>query len=168
MKGAIKIVTGLYALFILFIFSSCNNAGQSAEKKILQDTTALTQVKEDSIVTKLRPVLFDLENKELSFNGRKPFDLTISNIRYNFISLKEYYTNQQASLQAQAKHSTNKEKTDKALNYLEQMIKSSVTEPEIYKVQFHLKAQVDKNYYNDEKTLYLKKDLTLLQLIFPE
>lgn len=156
------IMFGLIAVVII----SCNNS--PATENIPKQDTANVTVKEDSVITMLRPVLFDLQNAELSFNGRKPFDLTISNISYNLISLKQYYTEQQASLQQQAKFSTNKEKTAKALNYLSQMISSSNNAPEIYKVLFHLKAQVDKTNYNTEKILYLKKDLSLLQLIFPQ
>ena len=48
------------------------------------------------------------------------------------------------------------------------MINTSTDNSEIYKVQFHLKAQVDKTNYNTEKILYLKKDLNPLQLIFPQ
>lgn len=133
----------------------------------LTDTTEQTPVKEDSLITKIRPVLFDYENQELSFNGHKPFDLTISDIRYSFISLKEYYSEQEQSLAAQAKYSTNKDKTGKALRYLNNMSNSAGADPQVYKVEFHLKAKVDKTVYDEQKILYLKKDLTRLELIFP-
>ena len=157
------------SLGIALLFFSCgeNKKEASSNTVSVPDTTQNIPVKEDTVITKIRPALFDLENKELSFSGRKPFDLTISDIQYKFISLKEYYTDQQAALSAQAKYSTNKEKTDKALGYLVKMIQGSGTKPELYKVQFHLKAKVDKTVYDEQKILYLKNDLTLLELIFP-
>lgn len=161
-------LTAIRFTAIVVIFISCNNTPSATN--IQQQNAAATAaiIEADSVIIRLRPVLFDLQNAELSFNGRKPFNITISNIRYNVISSKEYYTEQQASLQQQAKFSTNKEKTTKALNYLSQMISSSKDAPEIYKVFFLLNAQVDKTNYDSEKILYLKKDLSLLQLIFPQ
>lgn len=154
-------------VFFAIAAVSCNNAA-TADVTPVQHTAAVENSKEDTVITKLRPVLFQLQNEELSFNGQKPFDVTISNIRYTLISLKQYYTDQQLSLQQQAKFSTNKGKTEKALQYLTQMITASNSNAEIFKVEFHLKAQVDKTNYNSEKILYLKKDFSVLQLIFPQ
>lgn len=157
----------LFAAFSVLFFSNCNTADSPVPPP--QDTiTPAPAVKEDPVITKLRPVLFNLQNAELSYNGRKPFDLTISNIYYTLISYKQYYTEQLVSLQAQAKYSTDKEKTQKALDYLSKMIKQSTVSEDLFKVGFHLKAQVDKTNYDTEKILYLKNDLTLLQLIFPQ
>ncbi len=167
MKKCIQTVAVICAAVLLF---SCGeNNKPDSKAAALPDTIApAIPVKEDTLITKLRPVLFDLENQELSFNGRKPFDLTISNIRYTPISMKDYYTAQQTILLGQVKYSTNKEKTDKALAWLAKMISTSATTPEIYLVQFHMKAQVDKTFYNEEKNIYLKKDFSPLQLIFPQ
>lgn len=167
MKKCIQTVAVFFAAVCLLSCGENNKpaAGTTAQPDSI---TPVIPVKEDSLTTKLRPVLFDLENQELSFNGRKPFDLTISDIRYSVISMKDYYTAQQAILQGQAKYSTNKEKTGKALAWLVKMIGSSSAKPEIYLVQFHMKAQVDKTFYNEEKNIYLKKDFSPLQLIFPQ
>lgn len=165
-KQFIPIVVFVY---LSFFFICCNNAADKKQPETPKvSNTTLPQQKEDSVVTKIRPVLFTLENKELGYNGHAPFDLTLSNIRYTLISQKDYYSEQLSSLQAQVKYSTNKEKTDKALNYLSDKIKASPAVTEIYKVQFHLKAIVDKTKYDEEKILYLKKDLSLLELIFPQ
>lgn len=157
------------SLITATLFFSCGENNKSAINNTvdLTDTTRQAPVKEDSLITKIRPVLFELQNQELSFNGHKPFDLTISDIRYSFISLKEYYSEQEQSLAAQAKYSTNKDKTGKALRYLNNMSKSAGADPQVYKVEFHLKAKVDKTPYDEQKILYLKKDLTRLELIFP-
>ncbi len=169
MKKQLAIIVLFSAAISEMFFISCNNASQQPQATPSQQyITDEAPVKEDTVISKIRPVLFNLQNQELSFNGRKPFDLTISNIRYQVISNKEYYMEQQADLQEQVKYSTNKEKTQKALQYLTQMINTSTDNSEIYKVQFHLKAQVDKTNYNTEKILYLKKDLSPLQLIFPQ
>ncbi len=165
-KQFIPIVVFVY-LSCFFICCNSTNDNKQPETAEASIVTPI-QEKEDSVVTKLRPVLFTLENKELGYGGHAPFDLTISNIRYTLISQKDYYTEQLSSLQAQVKYSTNKEKTNKALNYLSDKIKSSPAIAEIYKVQFHLKARVDKTNYDEEKILYLKKDLSLLELIFPQ
>lgn len=165
-KQFIPIVVFVY---LSCFFICCNSTADKKKPEIPEvSNTAPPQEKEDSVVTRLRPVLFTLENKELGYNGHTPFDLTISNIRYALISQKDYYKEQLSSLQAQVKYSTNKEKTDKALNYLSDKIKASPAIAEIYKVQFHLKAIVDKTKYDDEKILHLKKDLSLLELIFPQ
>lgn len=169
MKKQLLPVVFFSAAISMFFFISCNNAPpQPAAVASQQYIADELPVKEDTVISKIRPVLFNLQNQELSYNGRKPFDLTISNIHYKLISNKEYYSSQLADLKEQAKYSTNTEKTQKALKYLAKMINASADNAEIYKVQFHLKAQVDKTHYNSEKILYLKKDLSPLQLIFPQ
>jgi hypothetical protein len=168
MKNQLKAVVIFSSVFVLLASCANNQTKNEAHKVNTADTLqVLPPVQEDTLITKIRPVLFYLENQELSFNGRKPFDLAISNIQYHLISLKEYYTEQQTALLAQAKYSTNAAKTQKALNYLSNMIKQPPPHDEIYRAQFHLKAQVDKTCYNEEKILYLEKDLKLMQLIFP-
>jgi hypothetical protein len=162
-----KLTALLFFAITALAAANCNNAATADVAPVQQDTAAVT-VKEDTVLTKLRPVLFHLQNEELSFNGKKPFDVTITSIRYSIISFKQYYADQQESLLQQAKYSTDKEKTQKALHYLTKMIQASNSSEDIFKVSFHLKAQVDKTNYNSKKILYLKKDLSVLQLIFPQ
>lgn len=159
------------ALIILAAILLAACSGENSPKSE-PETTIISQpapaVKEDSVTAKIRPVLFEIENQDLSFNGRKPFDLTISDIQYASVSMKDYYTAQLEQLKAQVKYSTNKEKTNKALAYLEQMVSTSAGTPAIYLVQYHMRAMVDKTNYDQQKNIYLKKDLTRLQLIFPQ
>lgn len=167
MTGSIKTIA--ISLIAATLFFSCGENDHTTVNNTVDspDTVQKTPAKEDTVITKIRPVLFDLENQELGYNGRPPFDLTISDIRYSFISLKEYYSEQENALSAQVKYSADKEKTGKALSYLTKMSRLSGTEPQVYKVQFHLKAKVDKTAYDEQKILYLKKDLSRLELIFP-
>jgi hypothetical protein len=97
MKKQLSLIVFFSAAISEVFFISCNNASQqSATVPSQQHIVDEAPVKEDTVITKIRPVLFYLQNEELSFNGRKPFDLTISNIRYQVISNKEYYMEQQA------------------------------------------------------------------------
>lgn len=159
------------AFFMLAVLLLTECSGENSSVNETETAASLQPapaVKEDSITAKIRPVLFEMENQDLSFNGKKPFDLTISDIQYSLVSMKTYYTAQLELLKKQVKYSTNKEKTDKALAYLVQMVNTSADTPAIYLVQYHMRAIVDKTNYNQQKNIYLEKDLTRLQLIFPQ
>ena len=86
------------------------------------------------------------------------------------ISQKDYYSEQLSSLQGPRLNAPPiKKRLIKACHsYLSDKIKASPAISKYIKVQFHLKAIVDKTKYDEEKFYTLKKDLSLfLELIFP-
>lgn len=151
-------------LFILFC--SCNSLSEKEKEK----KTAVPQVivvAEDSMVTKLKPIILAIEKQELS--GLSVLkQIMLDSVQYKRISLKEYCEVQKAQLVKAYYLSTNKEKTQKAISYLDKMIVGSVADKKLFEVQFHLNAALTNNIvYNEQHTKYLNEDLSELHLVFP-
>ncbi|MGC4104044.1 hypothetical protein [Ferruginibacter sp.] len=156
-------------LIIAAAFTSCNQQ----EKTTDNTTAALPEpakpaTPEDPTTAKIRATINEIETKELQ--AANPIrGMFIDSVRYQLVSMKEYYQVQKTQLEASAHLSTNKEKTNKALAYLDKMITTSTTDTVLYKVQFHLNASLQNNInYNEGHTKYLRKDLTEVITIFPQ
>lgn len=151
-------------LFILFC--SCNSAVKKEET-----TTAVQQqqpvVAEDSMVTKLKTVVLAIEKQELSGVSFLK-QIMLDSVQYKRISLKEYYQMQKNELVKVYYFSTNKEKTQKAITYLDGMIAKSALDKKLYEVQFHLNAALSNNVvYNEHHVKYLHEDFSEFRLVFP-
>lgn len=95
-------------------------------------------------------------------------EMVIDSLTYQMISLKDYYQVHRDELSRDAHLSTNKEKTNNVLAYLDKMISKAPADPVMYKVQFHLNEQLVNNiFYNEGHTKYLKKDLSEIRIVFP-
>ena len=156
-------------LFACLLFFSCVRREERQETEAVpgQDSTPPKVSITDPFILKLSPVLADLETKDLEYEGTKPLGLQVDNISYEIISDKEYYKEEYRSLEELVKVSSDKEKTQGALKYLDKMMAQSSDKPDIYKVQFHLKAQVGEFNYDQKKNVYLKKDLTEIRIVYP-
>ena len=94
--------------------------------------------------------------------------ISIDSIHHEMISLKQFYTINKDELAKEMRFSTNKEKTTKALAYLDKMTTRSSVEPVLYKVQFHMNALLaNTTAYNEQHTKFLKKDLSEMTIVFP-
>ncbi len=156
--------------FAVVLLASCGSGKDSPETDptVRPDSVAPKPVITDTFILRLQTVLTDMQNKELAFENAKPTGLSVDDISYQYISEKEYYQQQHASLDSLMKRSSDKEKTGKALSFLEKKIKESGDKAELYKVQFHLKARVADIVYDEQKIVYLKKDLTQLRIVYPD
>lgn len=156
-------------LWILpFIFFSCHQGGETKHNPVTADTISPSKpVTEDSITQALRIALVSIETQELQQTSVIK-SMSIENISHQMISLKNFYTIKKEELAKEAKFSTNKEKTDKALAYLDKMINKSSGKTDIYQVQFHLNALLaNTTVYNEMHTKYLRPDLTEIKILFP-
>ena len=154
----------IVVLFLLFC--SCNAVSKKEKEK---KTTApqVAVVAEDSMVTKLKPIILSIEKQEL--NGVSILkQIMLDSVQYKRISLKEYYEVQKAQLVKAYYLSTNKAKTQKAISYLDKMIAGSAADKKLFEVQFHLNAALTNNIvYNEHHTKYLNEDFSELHLVFP-
>lgn len=159
----------LFFLSLIVLFTGCKTNSTEKQKDATAQISApeASEVQTDTTILKLKPVLTELLYKELSVLNNNVSILNVSNIQYHLISLKDYYKLHLDNLKAQQHLSVDKEKTKKALAYLEKMVATSQMIPEIYEVKFHHLAKADKLNYNEDKTFYLNKDLKELTLIFP-
>lgn len=158
-----------YLFFILTVICfSCNNAGETKQQPTVADTIPVKKpVAEDSITQALRIALVSIETQELQQTSIIK-SMSIENISHEMISLKEFYTIKKEELAKDAKLSTNKERTGKALAYLVNMIAKSPVKKDVYKVQFHLSALLaNTTQYNEQHTKYLRPDLTEIRILFP-
>ncbi len=157
----------LFVILIAICFS-CNNTGPAKQPPTAADTIPEKKpVPEDSITQALRIALVSVETQELQQTSIIK-SMSIENISHDMISLKEFYTIKKEELAKDAKLSTNKERTGKALVYLDNMIAKSPVKKDVYKVQFHLNALLaNTTKYNEQHTKYLRPDLTEIRIIFP-
>jgi len=158
-----------HLLFILAVV--CFSCNQAAEKKQDDSTaTAIPEKKiipEDSITQALRIALVSIETNELQQTSIIK-SMSIESIGHEMISLKDFYTVKKEELAKEMKLSSNKEKTIKALAYLDKMIAQSPAKPDVYKVQFHLSAVLaNTTVYNEMHTKYLRQDLSEIRILFP-
>jgi hypothetical protein len=156
----------IFAFVIAVLLFSCNQASKSADGQPAS-LPAAPVTPEDTTITKLRAAVLQVEMAELKATSELR-QIKIDSVQYNMISMKEYYTVQKQELAKIVRLSTNKEKTTKALEYLDKMIARSPADLKIYAVQFHLNALLaNTTRYNEHHTKYLQKDLTEISLIFP-
>jgi hypothetical protein len=152
-------------LFILFL--SCN-AAPVKENKPETSPQPQTVVEADTMVLKIKSVVEVLEKQELSSVSFLK-QILLDSVEYKMISEQEYFTFQQEQLKKMAHFSANKEKTQKALNYLTAAIGNSDSNHTIYKVDFHMNAQLSNNsVYNEHHIKFLRKDFTELRLVYPK
>lgn len=159
------LLLGAFSLVLL----SCNNSDKPEETPVQEPVQAPVPppVPEDSVVTKLRPVLLAIETKELQTDGTIQ-NISLGNIHYEMVSMKDFYQVRKDELQKQMAISSDKEKTTKAIHYLDGLITRAGTEKNVYKTVFHLNALLSNTIsYNEDHTKYLKKDLTEIRIIFP-
>jgi hypothetical protein len=156
-----------YIYFILLIaFVSCNQANEKKETPAPVATAPAVQP-EDPITVQLRTAVTAIEKKELELASAIKW-IYIDNIRHEMITLKDFYTIKKEELAKEMKFSSNKEKTKKALAYLDKMVKEASSNPDVYKVTFHMKALlINSIVYDEEHTKFLKKDLSEITVVFP-
>ena len=157
--------------FFVVIFAACISCNQPAGKKDDTTTAAATTEKtappEDALTLKLRTAITAIEKTELEqINPLKA--MTIDSIQHQMISLKDFYNLKKEDLNKSMKLSTNKEKTAKAIDYLEKMVAQSSVEQNVYAIKFHMTALLANNvFYNEQHTKYLKDDMSEIRVIFP-
>jgi len=153
---------------VLLCCISCNqNADKNKTEPVAAVTPEITPVTEDPVTLKLCSVVTAIETKELQQTSIIR-SIALDSIKHEMVSLKDFYTTQKEILTKSMKFSTDKDKTARALAYLDKMIAQSSSKAEVYKIQFHLNAMLaNSTKYNELHTKYLKQDLTEIKLVFP-
>jgi len=158
-----------FIAFVALVLHACNSTEQEAPVSNNDTVRAPVPrpIPEDSMTVKLRTALTAIEIKELMTAGTV-LSIQLDSIRYEKVSLKDFYAARQDELQMEMAISTNKEKTKKAIEYLDGLMAKASSKKEIYKAVFHLKANLTGNIvYNESHTKYLKEDLTEIRIVFP-
>jgi hypothetical protein len=153
---------------VITLLLSCNQGEKTAaDNNIVPLPDSTATVKEDSLTIQLRTAIRAIETQELQQMSTIKY-MMVENITYQLVSTKDYFINEKASLQKNAPYSSNKEKTTKALQFLDEKIASATSNLNVYKVNFHLNAQLaNTTKYDEMHTRYLKEDLSALEIIFP-
>ena len=153
-------------LLTVCLLCSCNQPATKPDNTAAnrQDSTVL--VPEDPIASQIRPVLVINMTSEIQMGGYLLSRLDVDSIRYTKISMKGYFQQMSADLHAEMHLSTDKEKTQHAITYLDKQAAKSSTVPEVYEVHFHLNAQAGKIIYNEGHVKYLDKDFHELKKDF--
>ena len=158
---------GLFILAIGILLSCNQGRDNKNNSDNAPDTTRPVEstviVKEDSITSQIRPVLVINETNEIQQGGYFINKLDVDSIRYEKISRKDYYLAMKADLTALLHLSTNKEKTQQAIDRMAKEAAGAGTTPDVYKVYFHLNAQTGKIIYNEGHTKYLDKNFKELK-----
>lgn len=169
----LSFIMKIILFFLPIILFSCDQSDKDAVDASLIDTTVQKTVQpkaaqpEDSATARIHRAVDTIVTAELKFTSQI-LSMATDSVRYEMVSLRDYYQVQRDELSRDAHLSTNKEKTNNALAYLDGMIKKAPVKPEVYKVQFHLNAQLANNIvYNEGHTKYLRKDLTEIRIVFP-
>ncbi|MEI9959422.1 MAG: hypothetical protein WDM90_24590 [Ferruginibacter sp.] len=156
--------------FIVFIAAlfSCNQSDKAKDDADIPAAPAKAAPPEDSATARIRVIITTIETNELTqVNPIK--SLSIDSIRHEMISLRDFYSVQKEQLSKMMVHSTDKEKTEKALAYLDKMKAASSSKPVVYKIQFHLNALLtNSTVYNNEHTKYLNEDLKEIVVTYPQ
>lgn len=144
------------------------NSAVVNEKKAERNPIPAQVIATDSMTAKIKTVVEVLEKQELcSLSFLK--QVLLDSVEYKMISEQEYFTFQQEQLKKMAHFSANKEKTHKALDYLTAAIENSNSHHTIYKVDFHMNAQLSNNsVYNEHHIKFLHGDFTEIKLVFPK
>ncbi|MEI7736517.1 MAG: hypothetical protein WCI49_13690 [Ferruginibacter sp.] len=146
---------------------SCNTAVVN-EKKAESNSIPAQVIATDSMTTKIKTVVEVLEKQELSSISFLK-QILLDSVEYKMISEQDYFTYQKEQLKKMAHFSANKEKTQKALEYLTAAIENSNSHHTIYKVDFHMNAQLSNNsVYNEHHIKFLYGDFTEVKLVFPK
>ena len=154
------------SLFLFFAIYSCNENTKKAKVTPAEPIINTPVVTEDSITSQIRPVLVIHETNEIQMGGAVISRLDVDSIRYQKISMKDYYLMMKAELTGELHLSTNKEKTEKAIAYMAELAAKAGTVPDAYKVYFHLNAVAGKTVYNEGHTKYLDKGFKELKRDF--
>lgn len=162
-----------FSTYFIAILALALNACNSTEKEEAvsnNDTVRAPVTKpipDDSMTVILRTALTAIEIKEL-MTGGTVLNINLDSIRYEMVSMKEFYEFKRDELQRQLEISSDKEKTKKAIAYLNGLLAKASSKKDIYKTVFHLNANLTGNIvYNESHTKYLKKDLTEIRIVFP-
>jgi len=125
-------------------------------------------VKPDSIAEKLKPAILQIESRNLQLGGYKLKHINIDSITYSMVSMNDYLLNRKAELEANLKISNDKEKTGKAIRYLERIAREAPVKKDVYKISYHMNAQAGEYIYNERHFNYLNADLSELHIRFPD
>src|SRR5215213_4430654 len=157
----------LIYLLLAALLVACKEKKQAAgETKPLKEDVAIIQPK-DSVAVKVIAAIEKIEKDELEFVSTIQ-RMTISDVHYKMVSIKEYYTAQKDQMVATFKRSTDPQKTLKVIAYLDQLILKASDKQNIYQVEFHLKAALgNKTVYNQDYTKYLREDLSVISMRYP-
>ena len=156
----------LIGLVFIFAICSCNENTKKTDRQSTVHVINTPVITEDSITSQIRPVLVIHETNEIQMGGYIINSLDVDSIRYQKISMKDYYLTMKAELKSELHLSTNKEKTEKAIALMGQMAAKADTAATAYKVYFHLNATAGKTVYNEGHTKYLDKDFKELKRNF--
>ena len=153
-------------LIILTAIYSCNQPAA-----IPKETPVAVQEKilppEDTVITRLRPVLLSIQTKELQQAGIIK-RIAIDSVQYKMISMKDFFLIKKKELNDVLHFSTDKEKTMRALAYLDKMAAKASSAPKVYQAIFHLNALLGTTIvYNESHTKFLDEKFAEIPLIFP-
>lgn len=163
MTHNMKMKQFIFTSFIVLIFS-CNGHEESIPD-VSNDTMVAVEHPDTSMARFYRQVM-SIETSELQQFG-KLNRIAARIISVDEISATTYYEERKEELVKAMPVSSNKEKTSKAIAYLENIL-AKQPKFKIYKVKFHLEALLaNKTTYNEEHIKYLKEDLTEVKLVFP-
>lgn len=165
MSKLVKILTALF-----FLLSACNsNEVNSSDGTLPVPKPHVEEPapKDDSLAAIIRPFLTKAVQKDIEEGGTKATNLTITGILHKQLTAAAFYGIKKAELEKQLPLSSNREKTLNAINYLEKKIAAAGKEPPVYEIKFHLSARAGEINYNDNRTLYLNKNFSEVQLVFP-
>ncbi len=155
-----------YTLFFVLL-ASCKAAPVKEEHKAStpQQETAVVA---DAMTTKIKTVVEAIEKQELSAVSFLK-QIMLDSVQYTMISEREYFILQKKQLEQMAHLSANKEKTQKAINYLTAAITRANGSCSIYKADFHLNALLSNNsVYNEHHVKFLRSDFTEVKLVYPK
>lgn len=153
----------IFILAIAALLFSCNQSNKEAAPP--EDTPVVVQ-HPDTTYARFYRQITAIQTAELQQFG-KVKRIMVKIISCDSMPVKQYYSEQKAELIKQIPLSSDKEKTNRAIAYLEKMIETA-PEAKIYKVRFHLDAlMANKVAYNEEHIKYLKEDLSEMKLVFP-
>lgn len=157
----------LVSILLLSLVASCTS--NQEKTKLTEDTPAnSTAAREDTVITRLRPAIIAIESHNLQLGGYQLRSIGIDSIQYEMISLKNYYILRRDDLKKNLHLSTDKEKTNRVIDHLQQLAAKAPDKPEIYKVRFFMRAEAGETRYNEWHSNFLKPDLSELRIDFKD
>lgn len=159
-------------------FIACNG---SDSKVLNKDTVESVQPETtlSPLQVAVQTAILNIEKKDIESNGNTVISIHVDGMEIMEISKKDYYSAQAESQEKEFKsylaYLEKFEKTNSPINnpgklaeskqrhnavmaYLQKMVRTASTEPEIYKVVYYLKAGTKTVQYDQMKTTYLDKD----------